>query len=129
MTAMQIDSIRPQQVSDVPPLPVVNGTPAVNTNVYGQKKSNTDNTDTGSKNGAGHRAAKQAEEQIDHLNRSARQNQRSVQYTILEQPHTVILQIVDIDTGKVLDEIPSEKMVKLVDAMQKAVSGSLDKKI
>lgn len=126
---MQIDSIRPPHVADVPQMPVVSGTPAVNTDVYGQKKSDTNDNGTEGQNNAGQRAAKRVAEQLDQLNRSAKQNQRHIQYTILEQPHTVILQIVDTEDGKVLDEIPSEKMVQLVDAMQKAVSGQLDQKI
>ncbi|ADU28035.1 flagellar protein FlaG [Ethanoligenens harbinense] len=126
---MQIDNIRPPQVPEVPQQPVVSGVPAVNTDVYGQKKSNTDGNGAGSHNNAGRRASKRIEEQLDQLNRSAQQNQRHIQYAILEQPRAVILQIVDSDTGKVLDEIPSEKMIRLVDEMQKAVSGRLDQKI
>ncbi|MFT9055146.1 MAG: flagellar protein FlaG [Ethanoligenens sp.] len=126
---MQIDNIHSLQVTDVPQPPVVAGTPAVNTEIYGQKKSNTDDNGTEGQNNAGRRATKRVEEQLDHLNRAAQQNQRHIQYTILEQPHTVILQIVDTETGKVLDEIPSEKMVKLVDAMQTAAGGRLDRKI
>lgn len=126
---MQIDNLRPQHIPDVPQTPVVAGTPAVNTDVYGQKKSDTDNNGAEGQNNAGQRAAKRIEEQLDHLNRSAKQNQRHIQYTVLEKPHTVILQIVDTDSGKVLDEIPSEKMVQLVDAMQQAFSGRLDQKV
>lgn len=126
---MQIDNIHSLQVTDVPQPPVVAGTPAVNTEIYGQKKSNTDDNGTEGQNNAGRRATKRVEEQLDQLNRAAQQNQRHIQYTILEQPHTVILQIVDTETGKVLDEIPSEKMVKLVDAMQTAAGGRLDRKI
>lgn len=126
---MQIDSIRPPHVPEAPQQPVVSEIPAVNTDVYGQKKSNTDGNGADSQNNAGQRAAKRVQEQLDQLNRSARQNQRHIQYAILEQPHAVILQIVDSDSGKVLDEIPSEKMIRLVDEMQKAVSGRLDQKI
>ncbi|MFT8887949.1 MAG: flagellar protein FlaG [Ethanoligenens sp.] len=126
---MQIDNIHSLQVTDVPQPPIVAGTPAVNTEIYGQKKSNTDDNGTEGQNNAGRRATKRVEEQLDQLNRAAQQNQRHIQYTILEQPHTVILQIVDTETGKVLDEIPSEKMVKLVDAMQTAAGGRLDRKI
>lgn len=126
---MQIDMIRPQHVPDVPQTPMVDGTPTVNIDVYGQEKSDTDNNGTEGQNNAGQRETKRIEQQLDQLNRSAKQNQRHIQYTILEKPHTVILQIVDTDSGKVLDEIPSEKMVQLVDAIQQTLSGRLDQKV
>lgn len=126
---MQVENIRPQQVPDVPVQPVAAGIPAVNTNVYGQKKSNTEDAGPDSKNKAGHRAAKQVEEQLDALNRSVQQNRRGIRYTILDEPRAVVLQIVDSDTGEVLDEIPPEKMIKLMDALLKTVNHQLDQKI
>lgn len=126
---MQIDIIHPPHVPDVPQTPMVAGTPTVNTDVYGQEKSDTDNNGTEGQNNAGQRETKRIQQQLDQLNHSAKQNQRHIQYTILEKPHTVILQIVDTDSGKVLDEIPSEKMVQLVDAIQQTLSGRLDQKV
>ena len=126
---MQVENIRPQQVPDVPVQQVAAGVQAVNTDVYGQKKSNTDDAGTDSKNQAGHRAAKQVQDQVDALNRAAEKAQRGIRYTILDQPRTVMLQIVDSESGEVLDEIPSEKMVKLVDAMQKSMNRSLDQTV
>lgn len=126
---MQVENIRPQQVPDVPVQPVAAGVQAVNTNVYGQKKSNTEDAGPDSKNKAGQRAAKQVEEQLDALNRSVQQNRRGIRYTILDEPRAVVLQIVDSDTGEVLDEIPPEKMIKLMDALLKKVNHQLDQKI
>lgn len=126
---MQVENIRPQQVPDVPVQPIAAGVQAVNTNVYGQKKSNTEDAGPDSKNKAGQRAAKQVEEQLDALNRSVQQNRRGIRYTILDEPRAVVLQIVDSDTGEVLDEIPPEKMIKLMDALLKKVNHQLDQKI
>lgn len=126
---MQIENIRPQQIPEVAQPPIVAGTPSINTEVYSQKQSDTNGNGTGGQNQAGDRAVKRVTEQLEQLNRAAQQNQRHIQYTIINNPRTVILQIVDTDTGKVLDEIPSEKMVKLVYAMQQDINGRLDQKI
>ena len=126
---MQISNIPVQQTANIPQIPIVDGVQAVNTNVYGGKKADTNDSANSDKNGSGHRSAKRVEEQVDKWNQGAEQNQRSLRYAILEKPRTVILQIVDNSSGKVLDEIPSEKMVKLVAAMEKASSKILDQTV
>ena len=69
------------------------------------------------------------EDKVSRANEKLRQSGTKIQFKIHKNPNRIITQIVDSDTNEVIKEIPPEKMIEIVDSIDKTAGRNIDKKI
>jgi len=71
---------------------------------------------------------KQLNDAINNLNKHLQQEKTHAEYSVYKDFGTIMIKIVDDNTKKVVMELPSEKILNMVDSMCK-LAGLFDKKV
>lgn len=124
---MRIDMIQPQPIPNVPKIAEGNSTSTNYDNYFDQQlQSYVSGNDNGKSDNS---ADKSFKDNLDKLGEKLKQNGRTIQFKILKNPNQIVTQIVDKDTGEVLDELPPEKLRAILDSISQNPGQTIDKKV
>jgi flagellar protein FlaG len=123
---MRIDIVQPQPIPEVPKVSEGNNTSASNNNDFDRQLGKYV-AEFGRKNdkaGGGN-----FKDEVDKLNEKMQSSGKRIQFKLLKNPNQVIAQIVDSSTNEVLEEIPSEKLMEIINSIGKTSGQNIDKKV
>lgn len=124
---MRIDMIQPQQIPNVPKISEGNSTSTHYDNDFNrQLQSYVSDNDNGKSDYATDKSFKDS---LGKFGEKLKQDGKTIQFKILKNPNQVVTQIVDKDTGEVLDELPPEKLRAILDSISQNPGQTIDKKV
>lgn len=123
---MRIDMIQPQQIPNVPKISEGNSTSTNYDNEFNRQLQSYVSESGNEKNDA---ADKSFKDSLNKLGEKLKQNGKTIQFKILKNPNQIVTQIVDKDTGEVLDELPPEKLRAILDSISQNPGLTIDKKV
>jgi flagellar protein FlaG len=122
---MRIDMVQPQPIPDVPKVAEGNKTSTSYDNFNRQLQEYAAGGDAKKNDKV---SGKSIKDGVDKINEKLQESGKRIQFKILKDPNRVITQIVDSTTNEVIEEIPSKKLLEIINAIGKTSGQNMDKK-
>lgn len=71
----------------------------------------------------------EVEQAAEKMNRLMGLFNKKLKFDIHENSNRIVVKVIDQDSGEILSEIPPEKIIEMIDSVQKSIGLLIDKKV